>query len=441
MKLYLKTAFAVVIAGFGFNTYADTHTYTDTQGNQSASSTQFKGKKSIDLSQWQLVWQDEFNYPDKQLDKNWISQNGPTENPWVYSSRWRENAQVKEGVLHLKSIKETRGGQDWTTGNVWSKRTFGYGYFEARFKYAEAYGTNNSFWFWPKQGVDEGQKACEIDINEGHYPNIINTNVHNWTDKYTLPNGRISHSDDQKHWTLLGQPDHTIELKQAIKAKKVRLTSLNPASIHISEFRVFEPSSAGYPSAKDDLPQNSPLNHALSADTHLTTNGVFNKLPSKEEFAIDGKLNTRWVSEKHGQKWLQLEWDTPKNIGAIQFVNGWEQEYGDSQGIYRNLISDYVLEYHNGKAWIELKKYQAAEAVANFGQEYHTYGLEWDQDYFKFYFDGELFHTMRNDVCFSEQTILFSLAILKADIAGPVTDAIDGTSMKIDWVRYYQRKP
>ena len=62
-------------------------------------------------------------------------------------------------------------------------------------------------------------------------------------------------------------------------------------------------------------------------------------------------------------------------------------------------------------------------------------------NYFKFYFDGELYHTMRNHVCFSEQTLLFSLAILKAEIAGPVTDAIDGTAMQIDWVRYYQRKP
>ncbi|WP_017446624.1 glycoside hydrolase family 16 protein [Gayadomonas joobiniege] len=379
----------------------------------------------IDLSQWQLAWHDEFDYPDDELDKKWISQNGPTENEWVLSSRWRENAIVKDGVLHLLSRKESRGGQDWTTGNVWTKRTFGYGYFEAKFKYAGAYGTNNSFWFWPRQGVPEGQKACEIDINEGHYPNIINTNVHNWTDTYTLPSGRVSHEDDQKHWTLKGDPNHKIVLNKSVRVTKVRLTSNNPASIHISEFKVFD--------------QDKTENLAHASDTQLKTNGVFNKLPSKPEYAIDGREDTRWVSAKHGKKWLELSWSEPKSIQSIEFKNGWLQEYGDSKGFYRNLISDYRLEYFADNQWHTAKVYNAAD-VADFSQQYHTFGLEWDKDYFKFYLDGKLYHTMRNKVCFSETSLLFSLAILRAGIAGPVTDEIDGTSMKIDWVRYYQKK-
>ena len=32
----------------------------------------------IDLSDWQLVWQDDFDYGDEELDKNWESQNGPS---------------------------------------------------------------------------------------------------------------------------------------------------------------------------------------------------------------------------------------------------------------------------------------------------------------------------------------------------------------------------
>lgn len=395
-------------------------------------------EQTLNLSHWHLQWSDEFNYPDAQLDKNWISQNGKTENPWVLSSRWRENAVVRDGVLELLSKKEQRvDDQPWTTGNIWTKQSFGYGYFEARYKYAGAYGTNNSFWMWPKQGVTDDQKACEIDINEGHYPNIINTNIHNWTDKYTLPNGRVSHDDDQLHHTLNGDPNHSIELESPIRAKKVRLKSNNPASLHISEFRVLAP-------AKQYLPANqnltaSYINHAHAENTTLETNGIFERLPSKEEFAIDGKLNTRWVSEKHGEKWLELSWPEVKTIGAIQFVNGWLQEFGPSKGQYRNLISDYVLEYFDGESWHLLTEYNAAE-VADYSKEWHTYGLAWDQDYFHFYFDGELYYSMRNDVCFSQQTLLFSLAILKADIAGPVTEAIDGTSMKIDYVRYYTRK-
>ncbi|WP_448249643.1 family 16 glycosylhydrolase [Thalassotalea agariperforans] len=398
-------------------------------------------KEKINLNQWQLAWSDDFNYSNEQLDENWISQNGLTENPWVLSSRWRENAVVKDGVLHLMAKKENRGGsQDWTTGNIWSKRQFHYGYFEARYKIAAAYGTNNSFWFWPKNGVPEGEKACEIDINEGHYPNIINTNVHNWTDKYTLPNGRVAHSDNQLHHTLAGQPDHTVALVKPITTQKVRLRSQNPASIHINEFRVFAPSKNGYPDPFDTAQQKQHQNVALNNDVTIKTNGIFNRLPSEEKFAIDGRADTRWVSEKHGDKFLELAWSKPIEIGAIQFINGWLQEYGAAKGHYRNLISDYVLEYHNGTNWVEITNYNAAN-IADYSQEYQTYGLEWDQDYFKFFLNGELYYQMRNDVCFSETTMLFSLAILKASIAGPVTDDIDGTSMAIDWVRYYTRKP
>jgi beta-glucanase (GH16 family) len=398
-----------------------------------------KTEETIDFNEWQLSWSDEFNYPNKELDNNWISQNGPTENEWVLSSRWRENAVIKDDVLHLLSKKEKRGGQDWTTGNIWSKRTFHYGYFEARYKYAGAYGTNNSFWFWPKQGVPEGEKACEVDINEGHYPNIMNSNVHNWTDTYTLPNGRVSHSDAQLHHTLFGQPDHTVALSTPITTKKIRLRSQNPASIHISEFRVFAPSTKDYPNAFKQEQVTQLTNHALAKDVQIKTNGLFNKLMSEERFAIDGRADTRWVSEKHGDKFLELSWEQEKEIGAIQFINGWLQESGAAKDNYRNLISDYIIEYHDGQQWQQIASYDASD-VADFSEEFHTYGMSWDEDYFKFYFDGQLYYSMRNDVCFSETTLLFSLAILKAAIAGPVSDDIDGTSMAIDWVRYYTPK-
>ncbi|WP_370980229.1 family 16 glycosylhydrolase [Agaribacterium sp. ZY112] len=398
-------------------------------------------KQSIDLSNWDLEWSDEFNYADKQLDKNWVSQNGATENPWVLSSRWRDNAKVEDGVLHLLAKKETRidDSQPWTTGNIWSKRAFHYGYYEARMKYAEAYGTNNSFWFWPKQGVKEGQKACEIDVNEGHYPNIINSNIHNWTDTWTLPNGKKMHHDNQLHHTLDGDPGHHLTLEKPIKTKKLRLISSNPSSLHISEFRVFAPSDS-YPKALDAEYDSTLVNHALAKDTSLKTNGIYNKLPSEEAFAIDGRMETRWVSKKDGPKLLELNWDEAKEIGAVQFANGWLQEFGAEKGKYRNLIADYKIQYHDGKDWIELTEFDAAKEVSDYATQWHVFGLQWDEDYFRFYKDGELFHEMRNDVCFSETTMLFSLAILKVDIAGPVTDAIDGTSMKVDWVRYYTPK-
>ncbi|WP_233267297.1 Ig-like domain-containing protein [Paraglaciecola sp. L3A3] len=237
--------------------------------------------KTIDLENYNLVWQDEFDYPDSQLEEKWVSQNGATGNEFVLCSRWRDNAFVHNGILELTAIKETRDGQDWTCGNVWTKETFKYGYFEAKYKYTGATGSNNSFWLWPKNGVAAGEKGFELDINEGHYPNEINTNIHNWTDTYTDANGKVTH---------------------------------------------------------------------------------------------------------------------PNNPQPRQFP-----EY-------------------------------------DFSTEYHTFGLLWTEDKHEFYLDGQLIRVEEHSLNHAETNILLSQAILKWGIAGAVTDELDGKSMKIDYVRYYQAK-
>jgi beta-glucanase (GH16 family) len=388
----------------------------------------------LDLSEWQLVWADEFDYPDAQLDRTWVSQQGEFESEWVKGRRWRKNAVVKNGVLELQNRKSASDPHVWSSASIWTKRTFGYGYYEARYKYAAAYGTNNSFWLWPKIAPPPGQKACEIDINEGHYPNVMNTNIHNWTDTWRAPDGREQHLDNQLHHTLHGKRDHSIVLKAPVTTRKIRLRSDNPASIHIEEFRVLAPSASGYPAAHARHDEVA-LNLARTPGARIKTVGTFYQLPSKEHFAIDGRLETRWVSSKHGPKWLEVEWDEAQTVGAVQIMNGWL----GADGAYRNLMTNYSLEYWDGSKWAELDRYDAA-TVADYATKYHTYGLEWSEDYFKWYLDGELYHTQRNDVCFREVNILLSMAILNQDIAGPVTDKIDGTSMKVDYVRYYRRK-
>ncbi|KAA3662875.1 MAG: glycoside hydrolase, partial [Calditrichaeota bacterium] len=130
-----------------------------------------------DSSKWELVWNDEFDYADANLEDTWVSQNGPSGH--ILCSRWRENAEVRDGILELKAKKESRGGQNWTCGNIWTKETFKYGYFECRYKYAGATGTNNSFWLWERNwSSSSGETGFELDINEGHYPNIVNANIH-----------------------------------------------------------------------------------------------------------------------------------------------------------------------------------------------------------------------------------------------------------------------
>jgi beta-glucanase (GH16 family) len=155
---------------------------------------------------WQLVWNEDFNYSDAQLDSEWFSQNGP--NTHILCSRWRDNAVVENGILHLNNRKENRGGQEWTSASIWTKKQFQYGRFECRYKYAAAIGTNNSFWLMTTGIVPATGKKFEIDINEGHYPVEINTNLHNWSDVTTDPiTGKSQHPSDHKSLDFSSVPD------------------------------------------------------------------------------------------------------------------------------------------------------------------------------------------------------------------------------------------
>lgn len=154
-----------------------------------------------------LIWQDDFDYPDAQLEDNWNAQNGPSGH--ILCSRWRENALVQDGTLRLINKKEKRGGQDWTSASLTSKREFQYGYFECRYRYANATGTNNSFWLMSRgkfEPMRPDAKRFEIDINEGHFPSEINMNIHNWSD-VTNVDGKPRHFSAHKSFTPPNKPD------------------------------------------------------------------------------------------------------------------------------------------------------------------------------------------------------------------------------------------
>lgn len=156
-----------------------------------------------DAGPWELVWSDEFDGPDAALDAEWHCQNGPSTH--ILSSRWRENVVVTNGFLRLLARKEKRGGQDWTAGSIWTRRTFQYGFFECRYRYAGAEGLNNSFWLMPTSTnqLTRG-KMFEIDVNEGHYPNKLSSNIHNHSD-VTEVNGKRTHPTASKTFTYPGE--------------------------------------------------------------------------------------------------------------------------------------------------------------------------------------------------------------------------------------------
>ncbi len=130
--------------------------------------------------QWTLTFED--NFDGNALDTNvWVSEN--KENKWsaIFSSRYPENLEVKDGYLYMHTKKNNPDpSNEWSTGYIWTKEfKQKYGYFEARYKYNDASGVNNAFWLMTDgqtNGLYPGEH--EIDINEGHYPNRSTHNLH-----------------------------------------------------------------------------------------------------------------------------------------------------------------------------------------------------------------------------------------------------------------------
>lgn len=384
----------------------------------------------VDLSEWELVWNDEFDYEDKQLDEKWISANHPSKN--LYCSRWRENAVVKNGVLELQNRKEKRGGQDWTSGSVWTKKKFKYGYFECRYKYAGAKATNNSFWLMTR-GKDpiEGKKF-EIDINEGHYPNEVNTNIHKWSDFTYDKNGKKIHESFSKSFPFGTQPGYTIQLEIPVQTTKIRFSSQNHLKFNMGEFRVFGVKEGSYPEVLSNFNEGDfpgLINYANDNNVSITSSN--NK--SSESKLTDDNYKTSWASQEKGEKWIEFEWQEEKTVGCIQFVNGWQ----DKNGNWRSLINDYKVQYFNNGKWSDISVLNVKDQY-NFAEKFYTFGLEWDEKEIIFYFEGKEIRRENNTFCYSETPIWLSLAIVKW--AGPLTNAVDGTSMKVDYVRYYNKK-
>ncbi|MDV7185890.1 family 16 glycosylhydrolase [Lutibacter sp. TH_r2] len=384
-------------------------------------------------NEYSLSWEDNFEYSNSKLEKNWESQNGPSGH--ILCSRWRENAVVENGILELQAKKEQRGGQEWTAGNIWTKKKFKYGYFECRYKYAAANATNNSFWLMTRGGEPTEGKKFEIDINEGHFPNEVNTNIHNWSDFTYNANGKKKHWSNHKGFSFGTKPDYSFQLEIPVKTTKVRLVSKNKSKFHIREFRVFGVNNDGnYPivlSETADKDVKGLVNYVRNKNVKISSSGIFKNQYSENNLA-DGKINTSWVTQVDGEKWIEFEWQKEIEIGCIQFINGWNHN-----GNWNDLLSEFKVQYFNNGNWQDIAVLDI-EKSTNFAEEFHTYGLEWNENELVFYFDGKEIRREKNTFCYSEAPIWLSLAIIKW--SGAVTDAIDGTSMKIDYVKYYQPK-
>jgi len=78
---------------------------------------------------------------------------------------------------------------------------------------------------------------------------------------------------------------------------------------------------------------------------------------------------------------------------------------------------------------------------------YHTYGIEWNTTYIKWYFDGTLYYTLDTTPAAMSELNGPMFVILNVAVGGPTSwpGAPDGTTvfpqkMYVDWVRWYEWK-
>lgn len=135
---------------------------------------------SPDGTKYKLVFNDNFN--KKKLNKH----------KWVYrtdsklsSTQLPENITFGNGNLYLNVKKEKANGKDYTGAGLISRKAFGQGYYEARFKIPQGSGWHTSFWLMYHDGTGgtgPSKTALEYDIceNDSHNKNGYNMTLHKW---------------------------------------------------------------------------------------------------------------------------------------------------------------------------------------------------------------------------------------------------------------------
>ena len=121
----------------------------------------------------QYLWNDEFDGESIDLNK-WTFDIGTGASGWGntewedYTDR-KENAYVKDGVLHIRAQKEDYEGQKYTSARMLTKGKFAfkYGTVEARIALPTGKGIWPAFWMLGENFDTVGWPACgEIDIIE-----------------------------------------------------------------------------------------------------------------------------------------------------------------------------------------------------------------------------------------------------------------------------------
>jgi beta-glucanase (GH16 family) len=133
---------------------------------------------------YKLAWADEFDgtaVDRSKWDYRTDSKHWSTQKP--------ENVVLESGNLVLVLKKEKALDKEYSGAGVISKKAFGFGYYEARFKIAAGKGWHSSFWMMRHDGqggTGTEKAALELDVIENDSVNLnsYGINTHKWNGQH-----------------------------------------------------------------------------------------------------------------------------------------------------------------------------------------------------------------------------------------------------------------
>ena len=133
-----------------------------------------------------MLWSDEFNVDGAPDSSKWgydLGAGGWGNNEAQYYTNRPENVIVQNGVLKIKTLKESYGGSNYTSARILTKGKFSfkYGKIEIRAKLPKGGGTWPAFWMLGNNIDGVNWPACgEIDILEeiGNNLNVNHSSLH-----------------------------------------------------------------------------------------------------------------------------------------------------------------------------------------------------------------------------------------------------------------------
>ena len=147
----------------------------------------YKVKSFTTLTNWSLVWRDEFDQPDGSAPDpaNWTYNIGYSfNNELEYYTNSADNARIEGGNLVIQARQEVVNGTNGYTSarlKTEDRQSWTYGRFEARIKIPRGQGIWPAFWMLGTNIDTVSWPACgEIDIMEniGKEPNTIYGTIH-----------------------------------------------------------------------------------------------------------------------------------------------------------------------------------------------------------------------------------------------------------------------